>query len=139
MADSWLQVIDVDSLVDFTRKLIFHNFDDKNNSLDGEEFIEKITSIKNEDRSEMDTILPFNETKLILQEFLIKRRNKRTNEIGFFIKESTYQEILNQFHERMISNIVSGLVSKGLLETAFDEEKNDFVFWVNKDKNNSDN
>jgi hypothetical protein len=30
----------------------------------------------------------------------------------------------------MISNIIQGLVKKGVLHTAFDNEKNDFIFWV---------
>jgi hypothetical protein len=30
----------------------------------------------------------------------------------------------------MISNILSKLVSEGLLDSAFDTEKNDFIFWV---------
>jgi hypothetical protein len=34
----------------------------------------------------------------------------------------------------MVSNIISGLVQKGLVETAFDEEANDFVFWVKKNE-----
>jgi hypothetical protein len=34
----------------------------------------------------------------------------------------------------MVSNIISGLVQKGLVETAFDEEANDFVFWVKNDQ-----
>ena len=33
----------------------------------------------------------------------------------------------------MVSNIVKGLVSRGLVESAFDSEKNDFVFWVRTD------
>jgi len=30
----------------------------------------------------------------------------------------------------MVSNIINSLVKKGLIETAFDSEKNDFIFWV---------
>lgn len=134
MKDHWLQVVDLDSLVDFTRKLIYHNFDEKNQHLSGEDFINQITKIDNGDDDDLENILPFNETKLIVKECLVKKRNKRTKEVGFFIKESTYQEILNKFHERMVSNIVRSLVDKGLLEMAFDEEKNDFVFWVSQDK-----
>ena len=33
----------------------------------------------------------------------------------------------------MISNMLNTLVNKGLLETAYDNESNDFIFWV---KNN---
>jgi hypothetical protein len=134
MKDHWLQIIDLDSLIDFTRKLIYHNFDEKNKHLNGEDFINQITKMDNGDDDDLENILPFNETKLIVQECLVKKRNKRTKQIGFFIKESTYQEILNKFHERMVSNIVRSLVDKGLLEMAFDEEKNDFVFWVSQDK-----
>ena len=33
----------------------------------------------------------------------------------------------------MVSNIVHGLVKRGVLHTAFDDEKNDFIFWVKKE------
>ena len=33
----------------------------------------------------------------------------------------------------MISNILSGLVNKGLVDTAYDSQSNDFVFWVKED------
>jgi len=36
----------------------------------------------------------------------------------------------------MVSNILQGLVQRGIVETAFDDESNDFVFWV---KNNEEN
>ena len=35
----------------------------------------------------------------------------------------------------MTSNIVNGLVQKGLIETAFDSEANDFIFWIKEDEN----
>ena len=47
--------------------------------------------------------------------------------------ESDYDNVLRQLSERMISNIVRNLVKKGLVESAFDEDKNDFVFWIKKD------
>ena len=39
---------------------------------------------------------------------------------------------MEQLCERMVSNIIQSLVKKGLVETAFDNEKNDFIFWVKK-------
>ena len=30
----------------------------------------------------------------------------------------------------MTSNILNGLVNKGIVETAYDDETNDFVFWI---------
>ena len=135
MKEEWMEVVNVDKLTDFTRKVIFHNFDNQNNMLSDEEFLEKVKRIKNEDSEEMERLLPFKEVKLILKSFLKKRRNKKTQEVKLFMKEGDYDKILLEFNQRMISNIVQGLVKKGVLETAYDDEKNDFVFWV---KNNQD-
>ena len=46
-----------------------------------------------------------------------------------------FDEILIQLNQRMVSNIVRGLVKKGVVDSAFDSERNDFIFWV-KDKEN---
>lgn len=135
MKDEWMEIVNVDKLTDFTRKVIFHNFDNQNNRLTDQEFLEKVKRIKSEDSEEMERLLPFNEVRTILKSFLKKRKNKKTQEIKLFMKESDYDQILLEFNQRMISNIVQGLVKKGVLETAFDDEKNDFVFWV---KNNQD-
>jgi hypothetical protein len=36
----------------------------------------------------------------------------------------------------MVSNILAKLVNDGLIDSAFDSEKNDFIFWVvDKDNN----
>jgi len=31
---------------------------------------------------------------------------------------------------RLVSNMLTSLVSKGLIESAYDEQINDFVFWI---------
>ena len=46
-----------------------------------------------------------------------------------------FADIVHKLNDRMVSNIISGLVQKGLVETAFDNEVNDFVFWVKNDEN----
>jgi hypothetical protein len=38
----------------------------------------------------------------------------------------------------MISNLLNTLVNKGLVETAFDEKSNDFVFWVKNENKTKD-
>ena len=58
---------------------------------------------------------------------------KKTKVAKLFMKESDYDDLLIQLNKRMVSNIVRGLVNKGFVESAFDDEKNDFIFWV-KDK-----
>jgi hypothetical protein len=36
----------------------------------------------------------------------------------------------------MVSNILNTLVNKGVLDSAFDTDQNDFIFWVKEDENN---
>jgi hypothetical protein len=36
---------------------------------------------------------------------------------------------------RLVSNLLASLASKGLVESAYDEKLDDFVFWVNEEKN----
>ena len=132
--DEWMEVVNIDKLTDFTRRVIFHNFNTDNNHLSDDDFFDKVKNMPSlEDSKEMDQLLPFEEVRLILQGFVKKRKNRKTHVVKMFMKEKDYDKILEEFNQRMISNIVQGMVSKGILDMAFDNEKNDFVFWIKKE------
>jgi Mg/Co/Ni transporter MgtE len=133
MDEGWMEIVNIDKLVDFSRRVIFYNFDEANDDLDDEDFMKKIEKIESKDSTEMDKVLPRDEVKAIFSDLVFKKRNKNTKKIALFIKEEDYEEVLAQLNQRMVSNIVKGLVSRGLVESAFDSEKNDFVFWVRTD------
>jgi hypothetical protein len=133
--DGYLEISNVDKLVNFSRRLIYYNFDDESEKLSDADFFDQVQKIKQEDMPEMDKYLPFYEAKNIMKSLLIKRRHKKTKIPKLFMKESDYDEVLVQLNKRLVSNIVRGLVNKGVVESAFDDEKNDFIFWV-KDKYN---
>jgi|TARA_B100001094_G_C17418006_1_gene433302 hypothetical protein len=133
--DGYLEISNVDKLVNFSRRLIYYNFDDESEKLSDADFFDQVQKIKQEDLPEMDKYLPFDEAKNIMKSLLIKRRHKKTKIPKLFMKESDYDEVLVQLNKRLVSNIVRGLVNKGVVESAFDDEKNDFIFWV-KDKYN---
>ena len=133
--DGYLEISNVDKLVNFSRRLIYYNFDDESENLSDADFFDQVQKIKQEDLPEMDKYLPFDEAKNIMKSLLIKRRHKKTKIPKLFMKESDYDEVLIQLNKRLVSNIVRGLVNKGVVESAFDDEKNDFIFWV-KDKYN---
>lgn len=138
-AGGWMEIVNLDKLVDFSRKVIFYNFDEENNDLSDKDFLKKIDTIENVDSKEMDRILSHDETKMILSNLMFKKRNKKTKKIHYFIKEEDYDQVLLQLNQRMVSNIVQGLVSKGVLETAFDDEKDEFVFWVRREYEQEEN
>ncbi len=50
-----------------------------------------------------------------------------------FIKN--FYSIIEDFNARLVSNLLQQLVAKGLIESSYDEEENDFIFWVADDKN----
>jgi hypothetical protein len=133
MDEGWMEIVNIDKLVDFSRRVIFYNFDEANDDLDDEDFMKKIEKIESKDSTEMDKVLPRDEVKAIFSDLVFKRKNKNTKKVALFIKEEDYEEVLAQLNQRMVSNIVKGLVSRGLVESAFDSEKNDFVFWVRTD------
>ena len=133
MGEGWMEIVNIDKLVDFSRRVIFYNFDEDNDDLDDEDFMKKIEKIESKDSAEMNKVLPRDEVKAIFLDLIVKKRNKNTKKVALFIKEEDYEEVLAQLNQRMVSNIVKGLVSRGLVESAFDSEKNDFVFWVRTD------
>jgi uncharacterized Zn finger protein len=127
--DGWLEVVNVDKLIKFSRKIIYHNFDEDNDDLTDTEFLQKVdASTDQEDEKEIESLLPFGECRAIFKPFLVRVLSK--DDLYYKIKEDDYDEILIQMNRRMVSNIVKGLVAKGLVESAFDNDKNDFVFWV---------
>lgn len=131
----WMEIVNLDKLVDFSRKVIFYNFGEENNDLSDKDFLKKIEKIETQDSKEMHKLLPHDEVKNILSSLTFKKRNKNTKQVALFIKEMDYDEALIQINQRMVSNIVKGLVAKGLIESAYDSDKNDFVFWVKSDLN----
>ena len=131
--DQWMEVVNVTKLLNFSRKLVFYNFDSTYSSLDDEEFILKVQEIKLSEEPEVDKLLPYKESLLMFNEHLPREKRKNSAKgYTIYIKDKDYDLFLEQLCERMVSNIIQSLVKKGLVETAFDNEKNDFIFWVKK-------
>tara|TARA_A100001201_G_scaffold138008_1_gene128469 strand:+ start:572 stop:994 length:423 start_codon:yes stop_codon:yes gene_type:complete len=122
--DDWLEISNSTKLINFSRKLVYYNFDDETALMDDETFLDKIDNIQNDYDPEMDVLLPFDECEIIFSSFTFL-----DNKL-LYITDDDYDTFLMQMNRRMISNIVQGLVKKGVLHTAFDNEKNDFIFWV---------
>lgn len=130
-----LEIVNLEKLVNFTRRLIFYNFDEYQEDMTNEDFLQKVSKIESKDIQEIENVLPFIECENIFKELLKSKVNKKTKKTKYFMKESDYEEVLSMLNQRMISNIIQSLVKKGALESAYDSEKNDFVFWVkNLDK-----
>jgi len=131
--DEWFVIRNFDNFVNATRALVFNNFG-KNKDNEEPDLIS--FSIHPDDISEIDTVLSFDEARIIVNSLIRKQRNKTTKEMRYILNDNLYMEVISALNDRMVSNILNGLVNRGLVESAYDSEANDFVFWV---KNNDEN
>jgi hypothetical protein len=134
MKKDWYIVEDLTSFINSTRALVFNslgsaNIDYADSALD---------FIHEEDREEFDRSLSYQESFLIAKEILKRQINKKTSEERYLISESLYVKLIDALNHRLVGNLLHGLVNKGLVETSFDEDSNDFVFWVKDDKNKTE-
>jgi hypothetical protein len=139
MNNEWYVINDIPAFIDHARALVFNSF---GSSLSGDkdfpEF-DDITLVKPEDQNELDQILSMEESLIIADPILKKQTNKKTKKIRYMVNDAVFMQILESLNDRMISNMLNNLVNKGVLETGFDNESNDFVFWIkDNDKNKTE-
>jgi hypothetical protein len=92
--------------------------------------------INKEDQDELNNILSFDESRIILMSLIKKQKNKKTNDIRYVVNDELFMTIVESLNDRMVSNLLNNLVNKGVIETGFDSDSNDFVFWIkDNDKN----
>jgi hypothetical protein len=135
-------ITNLEKFVESTRVLVFDAFgktDDHNLS----DLTMNLTELKPGEQVEIDSVLSQQEGLIIARDFIReKTRNKKTI---YIISEKKYMAMIESFNERLVSNMLKNLTQSGLLESAYDSELNDFIFWIkeqpyeNKDQNNQAN
>lgn len=136
MNEEWFIIKNLEDFINASRRLVFQNFGSQ--SEDNFDIENILTNINPEDDKEMDSVLSYKES-LSIVEIFIKKQKKKTDhtKTRYLLNEESYLKIIEALNDRMVSNILNNLVNKGLIETAYDEKTNDFIFWVN-DKNIGD-
>jgi len=132
----WLEISDINKFTDYIRNIVYINFKDED--IDEENYIVDINdsfeSLTKEEIEELESVLDKKECINIIKETSRKMRHKKTKKIKYLMDDKILYDIIENINQRMVSNIISNLVKKGLLESAFDEEKNDFIFWTKENK-----
>lgn len=133
---TWFLIKDFEGFVNHARGLVFKVFGESVGAEDIDEDMSTIYhSLSKLDLEEMDRTLPLEECLLISKQHIKIKTSKKTKETEYYINDKILFALLESFNTRMVSNILNKLSNDGLLESAFDEEKNDFVFWIKEDKN----
>ena len=124
----WFAVKDVDGLVTSARTLVYNNFGDWK-SKDEQDIVDSMI-LKPDNEDEFDQLLTQEESIVIVQSLLKRQRHKTTKKVRYLISDSLFYDILQQLNDRLVSNTIASLVQKGLVESAYDSDIDDFVFWV---------
>lgn len=127
----------IDDLEEFTqsaRKLVYNGFG-KGVVEDPDEFTKLVTDITPEEFEELNQILSQKEALLIVTNIAKEQKHKYKKTSRYIIDEKLFSQIIEAMNARLVSNILTSLASKGLIESAYDPGVDDFVFWVNEDEN----
>ena len=133
--ESWFLIKDFEGFVNHARGLVFKVFGESVGQQEIDEDMSTIyESLSKLDLEEMNQTLPLEQCLLISKQHIKIKTNRKTKETEYYINDNILFRLLESFNTRMVSNILSKLTNDGLLESAFDEAKNDFVFWIKDDK-----
>lgn len=133
--EQWFFINDFDDFVDHARSLVFKFFGVANEMAD-DPLSSSLATLTKEELTEMDETLTHDESAIIIRNHAKKQINRKTKETRYCLTDEILQSIIEDLNSRMVSNILNTLVNKGVLDSAFDTDQNDFIFWV-KDEDDS--
>lgn len=128
----WFIIKDLTEFTDKARAIVYNNFgswDDKS------EIDVMIDTIKDGEQEELDRLLSHSEALVIVKQTAKKQHHKHSKKVRYILSDELFVSIIENLNSRLISNVLNSLVQKGLVESGYDNETNDFVFWVKKDEN----
>lgn len=139
MKKEWYDITDVDLFIEASRVLVYSSFGQKDEMQDVQEMKMSLDDLDDTEKEEINRCLPQQECLAIAKNHLKKYKNKK-NEILYRISDKAYMAFIESLNSRLVSNMLHKLSIEGYLETAFDSNLNDFVFWVkeNEENQNSD-
>lgn len=132
------KITNIEDFIESCRLMVYHYFGagDEADVGDGPKLI-SIDILSDEEKSEIDSCLNKEESFLIFKEYAKIKYHKAKNQNEYYLSNTSFMQYIEALNTRMVSNILSNLVKRGVIESTFDEDANDFVFWVNnKDEQN---
>lgn len=128
------EIKDIDRFTESARRLVFRGFG-KSVEETKDAFTDMLEKLSDEEERELNEVLTQQESILIVESIVKKQTHKKTKQVRYIINEKIFEAVLEALNARLVSNILSNLSKKGLIESAYDEELNDFVFWYSEDAN----
>jgi hypothetical protein len=127
--EPWFYINDLDGFVDNSRQLVFKFFGQSNEIAD-DSLTASLASLGDLDQEELDKTISHEEAAVIIKNRAKIQINRKSKQKRYCLNDEILQLIIEDLNSRMVSNILTKLVGDGIIESAFDTEKNDFIFWV---------
>jgi len=128
------EIKDLNNFTESARRVVFGGFG-KSIEETKDDFTDMLESLSGEEETEMNKVLTQQESILIVNSIVKTQTNKKTQAIRYIINQKVFEDVLEALNARLVSNILSNLMKRGLIESAYDDKLNDFVFWVKEDEN----
>lgn len=135
MKKEWYDITNVDLFVEASRVLVYDAFGEKDQKEDIKDIKMSLDELDDDEKEEINRCLPQQECLAIAEQHLKKYKNKK-NQILYRISDKAYMTFIESLNSRLVSNMLHKLSMEGFLESAFDSNLNDFVFWVKEDEEN---
>lgn len=128
MKKEWYDITDIEKFVASTRVLVFLAF--ANKEFDIESASMEFSDLSIDEQHELDGCLSMNECMCIAKDFIRNKTSNKQKTNKYFISDMAYKDFIDALSIRMTANLLHKLSNDGILDSAFDEELNDFVFWT---------
>tara|TARA_B000000557_G_C20502426_1_gene328544 strand:+ start:34 stop:477 length:444 start_codon:yes stop_codon:yes gene_type:complete len=135
----WLEIDDLDKFTNYLRTMVYINFNgsvlkyiDEEDTEEEPDFLLDcdINDLTDDEKEELNNLLALSECVTIVKDKTKRLRHKKTKEKVYLISIDAVGDVIEDIQRRFISNMISILVKKGYLDSAFDEDRNDFIFWT---------
>jgi len=126
MSDVYI-VEDMEQFVEACRVLVFSVFGENNAE---NKMVFSKSELPQPELEELEQILTQKESLILAKEYIRTQTHKFTKKQRYIISEKKCQEFVECLNSRMVSNLLNKLTNEGLVDTSFDSDLNDFVFWV---------
>lgn len=127
--DEYYVIHNLANFVNSSRKIVFTAFGVSDESVEDDLF-KDINDLAKEELEEMEEVLSLKESMAIAKSYVSFQVNKKTKKQRTILKGTDFNEFIEALNARLVSNLLMSLVKKGIVETAYDPEENDFIFWT---------
>lgn len=125
--NEWFIINDLNEFTDKVRAIVYNHFGSWDNK---SEIDIMIDTVKDEEKDEFDSLLSHSEALVIVKQIVKIQKHKSSKKIRYMLSDELFMSIIENLNTRLTSNILNNLVKKGFVESAYDSDANDFVFWV---------